>query len=315
MRPIQTTSPNNQIQPISYVETLLNHKKFTFQPRRGQLDLRKITKLDVDRIAREVDIDSLQEVLENMTFSSISQEDLNLYSDDCFLRLFQTAQLTLEYLLNVQNLLASNLNSLARKYSGKKRDLERLKENLEQKDNEILHLQREVWILHQNRALYEPMLQQYPIHHPHPQPQPQPQPLSSPQRMYTTTMPPMNSSNSIYSPTPNPTPLRQSTTLSSHLSMSDKNRHESKIHLYIVRWQVGKCVDLSVPSNWTIENLKIEIARKTGSKTPLQDQRISLKGVLLSDSFELHTCNIVDESVLVLMDSSEEEQVSHSSLF
>ena len=75
--------------PTSYAETLLFHKSFYFQQRRGTLDLRGISRVDVEKIIREVDIDTLQGYLENITFSDVTGEDLALYSDETFVRLFQ----------------------------------------------------------------------------------------------------------------------------------------------------------------------------------------------------------------------------------
>ena len=47
--------------------------------------------------------------LENITFADVVEDDLRLYSDQCFLNLFRLSQLLLEYLLNVQDALAVNL--------------------------------------------------------------------------------------------------------------------------------------------------------------------------------------------------------------
>lgn len=47
--------------------------------------------------------------LENITFAHVSEDDLRLYSDQCFLNLFRLSQLLLEYLLSVQDTLATSL--------------------------------------------------------------------------------------------------------------------------------------------------------------------------------------------------------------
>lgn len=47
--------------------------------------------------------------LENITFARVSEDDLRLYSDQCFLNLFRLSQLLLEYLLSVQDTLATSL--------------------------------------------------------------------------------------------------------------------------------------------------------------------------------------------------------------
>lgn len=47
--------------------------------------------------------------LENVVFADVTEDDLRLYSDACFLNLFHISQLLLEYLLNVQDTLATSL--------------------------------------------------------------------------------------------------------------------------------------------------------------------------------------------------------------
>ena len=313
MKPLQS-SPLNKSSP-SYVETLLHQKKFTFQPRRGQLDLRSITNLDVDRIAREVDIDSLQTCLENITFSSISQDDLNLYSNDCFIRLFQIAQLTLEYLLNVQDILASNLNALAKKYSMKKRELERMKQIELLKENEVMQLKQIIRMNETNLTSVEDIRN-----------------VSKNQQSHTNSMPEYHNeqfekqSNKSVDFTSNLQEQRCSQsqgfnslpTNPSHVSTQFSSSHMNKImepssqtlHLYIIRWNIGKCIDISVPFNYTVKQLKEEIARITKSTTPLIKQEISLKGSILSDNLCLYNTRIKDESVLILMEPTEENLVS-----
>lgn len=51
----------------------------------------------------------LQAHLENIVFSDVIEDDLRLYSDASFLNLFRLSQLLLEYLLSVQDTLATSL--------------------------------------------------------------------------------------------------------------------------------------------------------------------------------------------------------------
>lgn len=108
---------------LSFAESLLQQKKFHFQKRNGRLDLRGLREINVNKVISEMDVDTLQRYLENLTYSEVCADDFRLYSEDCLVRLFQIAQLTLEYLLNVQDTLAINLNSLAAKYANQKRDI------------------------------------------------------------------------------------------------------------------------------------------------------------------------------------------------
>jgi hypothetical protein len=59
--------------------------------------------------------------LENITFCNLREEDLRFITDQHVVKLFRVAQLIIEYLLYAQEQLSSNLNSLASKYSAKKR--------------------------------------------------------------------------------------------------------------------------------------------------------------------------------------------------
>jgi hypothetical protein len=94
---------------------------FYFQHRKGRLDMRTLSKVDLDSIVRNVDIESLQEHLEGLCFTQLHEEDLRQYTDPMICKLFKLSQYTIEYLLHVQEQLASALNSLAAKYSKKKR--------------------------------------------------------------------------------------------------------------------------------------------------------------------------------------------------
>jgi hypothetical protein len=48
-------------------------KNFFFQQRRGRLDLRRLSQLDLDRVVRNVDVDVLQNYLENITFCKLGK--------------------------------------------------------------------------------------------------------------------------------------------------------------------------------------------------------------------------------------------------
>lgn len=130
----------------TYAETLLYQKGFQFTARYGEdrIDLRAISRVDIHRIVKEVDIDTLQSFLEIITYADITEDDFDLYSNDCFVKLFQVSQLTLEYLLDVQDTLSANLNGLAKKYAAKKREMEVLSRNLAGQDAAVASLRDEL---------------------------------------------------------------------------------------------------------------------------------------------------------------------------
>eukprot|EP00439_Symbiodinium_sp_Y106_P066351 s1418_g10.t2 len=81
----------------------LGHKftsfpKFIFRPRTGRINWRLLHSLDLDRVVREGDIDTIQAYLDNITYSRFSREDLEVTSDDGLIKVVQLAQLCMEYL-------------------------------------------------------------------------------------------------------------------------------------------------------------------------------------------------------------------------
>ncbi len=72
---------------------------FRFMARNIAVDWRQVSLIDIDRIARDMDIAALQQHIELVTFAKLD----SLYDiDPLFVKLFQIAQYTLEYLLHSQ---------------------------------------------------------------------------------------------------------------------------------------------------------------------------------------------------------------------
>jgi zinc finger protein DZIP1 len=94
---------------------------FFFQQRRGQLNLRSLASINIEKLIREVDVDLLQIHIENITFCNIREEDLRYLTDPQIVKFFRISQLMLEYLLYSQDKLVENLNNLSQKYTAKKR--------------------------------------------------------------------------------------------------------------------------------------------------------------------------------------------------
>ena len=70
-------------QKLTYAETILLNRDFQFEVRGfmpEQIDLRAVSKVDVDRVVKEVDLEVLQELLPNITFGQITEDDFDLYS-------------------------------------------------------------------------------------------------------------------------------------------------------------------------------------------------------------------------------------------
>lgn len=57
-------------------------KAFKFEPRRARLDWRLLSAVDADRIARETDIDTLEQVLDTVAFGDVTVEDPRLLTGE-----------------------------------------------------------------------------------------------------------------------------------------------------------------------------------------------------------------------------------------
>ncbi|XP_050996334.1 cilium assembly protein DZIP1L [Acomys russatus] len=88
---------------------------FKFQPRRESIDWRRISAVDVDRVARELDVATLQENIAGVTFCNLDREVCNHCRqpvDPVLLKVLRLAQLIIEYLLHCQDCLSASVAQL-----------------------------------------------------------------------------------------------------------------------------------------------------------------------------------------------------------
>ncbi|XP_057563645.1 cilium assembly protein DZIP1 isoform X2 [Hippopotamus amphibius kiboko] len=88
---------------------------FQFRPRLESVDWRRLSAIDVDKVAGAVDVLTLQENIMNITFCKLEDEKCPHCQsgvDPVLLKLIRLAQLTIEYLLHSQEFLTSQLHSL-----------------------------------------------------------------------------------------------------------------------------------------------------------------------------------------------------------
>ncbi|XP_029796068.1 zinc finger protein DZIP1L isoform X2 [Suricata suricatta] len=88
---------------------------FKFQPRSESVDWRRISALDVERVARELDVATLQENITGVTFCNLDREACSRCGqpvDPVLLKVLRLAQLTIEYLLHCQDCLSASVAQL-----------------------------------------------------------------------------------------------------------------------------------------------------------------------------------------------------------
>ncbi|XP_053567362.1 cilium assembly protein DZIP1L [Bombina bombina] len=88
---------------------------FRFQPRRDGIDWRRFSAIDVERVAREMDVSTLQENISSITFCNLDGEKCPYCQqpvDPVLLKVLKMAQFTIEYLLCSQEYLSSAVAQL-----------------------------------------------------------------------------------------------------------------------------------------------------------------------------------------------------------
>ncbi|GAX82377.1 hypothetical protein CEUSTIGMA_g9805.t1 [Chlamydomonas eustigma] len=78
---------------------------FKFESRRARIDWRLLHGVDINPIIRDVDLDTLEKVTSIIAFGDVEAEDTRYLTEMNFIKIFRLAQLTIEYLLYVQDCL------------------------------------------------------------------------------------------------------------------------------------------------------------------------------------------------------------------
>ncbi|CAM9893698.1 unnamed protein product [Ectocarpus sp. 4 AP-2014] len=113
---------------IQGVGVSLGPVAFYFRQRHGKLDWKKLARIDVDEVVREVDISVLQDLLDEVVFCEVSAEDIPPTGvDDLSVKLIRLSQLTIEYLLHVQECQEGYIQGLVRQLETANNNNQRLK--------------------------------------------------------------------------------------------------------------------------------------------------------------------------------------------
>jgi hypothetical protein len=130
--------------PSAPAADLLSTKNFYFADRSTPLDLEAIRDIDLERIERDVDIEALQRHLEPLVFGRLPEVLDAGEGHAAFRKLFRLSQLTLEYLLNVQDVLAEGLDKASQACSESSRNAERYRKRAKKLDARVKMLERDL---------------------------------------------------------------------------------------------------------------------------------------------------------------------------
>ncbi|KAJ3355300.1 Zinc finger protein dzip1 [Allomyces javanicus] len=129
---------------------------FHFRRRRDRINWRQLGAVDVVRVQREIDLGALQEVMDNVAYCDIESEDLR-YTDPNFVKLFQLAQLVIEYLLHCQDVLHSSDQDARRQATELAAEVDHLQQQNEKQLLEIYALKKETKSLKKTIFAYQIM--------------------------------------------------------------------------------------------------------------------------------------------------------------
>ncbi|XP_061492561.1 cilium assembly protein DZIP1L [Rhineura floridana] len=119
---------------------------FKFQLRRDMIDWRRFSAIDVDRVARELDLATLQENINSITFCNLDAEKCPYCQqpvDPVLLKVFKMSQLITEYLLHSQEYLSMSLALQEEQHQANLEDLKRIKHDLEKQAEELKSVKEE----------------------------------------------------------------------------------------------------------------------------------------------------------------------------
>ena len=116
--------------------------KFQFQNRHDKLNWRQIIDADLNKIAVQVDLKTLEGLLQNITYAKVEREDVDRFTDD-FVKLFKLSQMSIEYLIYTQNYLECLTRALDLHYKTAYEQCKTYKSELHEKGVEIKKLSKE----------------------------------------------------------------------------------------------------------------------------------------------------------------------------
>ncbi|XP_036603183.1 zinc finger protein DZIP1L [Trichosurus vulpecula] len=119
---------------------------FKFQPRKESVDWRRLSAIDVDRVAQELDVTTLQDHITGVTYCNLDSERCAYCQqpvDPVLLKVLKMAQLIIEYLLHSQDYLSANIVSLEEKLQSALEQQEHTEQKLGKQAEELKEVKEE----------------------------------------------------------------------------------------------------------------------------------------------------------------------------
>ncbi len=119
------------------------YNDLVFKKKSMRIDWRRIAAVDLDRIAREMDVFALQENIDHLTFCNIDAELDTRLIDPTYVKLFKMSQLTIEYLMHSQNYLTDVIATVEGQLNRALADTEQFRTASEKLRKELVDVKKE----------------------------------------------------------------------------------------------------------------------------------------------------------------------------
>lgn len=119
------------------------NNSFGFRKKNARLDWRKLAAVDLDRVAREIDIYTLQENIDHITYCNIEAELDTRMMDPNFIKLFKLSQFMIEYLVHSQGYLTDVIANIENQLNTALNQNEEFKKQNEKTQKELIEVKKE----------------------------------------------------------------------------------------------------------------------------------------------------------------------------
>eukprot|EP01052_Picozoa_sp_SAG31_P012231 SAG31_NODE_710_length_12681_cov_5.880277_2_plen_364_part_00 len=136
----------------------LGLKAFTFTPRTLKLNWRSLSTVSLEKVVRNIDVDTLQDHLEMITFCNAATSDVAQYADPNFIKLFRLSQLIIEYTLYTMEIIDEARLNIEKELASAKKVADDAKKKKKELEDENSLLKKELKLQRKTIAIYEDRL-------------------------------------------------------------------------------------------------------------------------------------------------------------
>ncbi|GET87064.1 hypothetical protein, conserved [Leishmania tarentolae] len=133
----------------------MTNPAFEFVQGNERLDWGVLVSIDVERLMKSTNVDTLQRIIENIAFSRISRDEAALFTPDHILHLFQLSQVIIQYLVYSQEILAEINVKLNNRMEGQQATAQEQEALLQRLSDETNLLKKQVKTQRRTLLAYE----------------------------------------------------------------------------------------------------------------------------------------------------------------